>query len=133
VIVRKTSVLIVDDHESIRRTLRSRFEALPEFSVCGEAVDGVDAVEKAQQLTPDLVVLDFAMPRMSGLEAAVALRCMMPSIRLFLLTVHSSRETELAARDAEVDAVFSKYENLNALFKQARLDCVVREADSQAE
>jgi DNA-binding NarL/FixJ family response regulator len=83
--------------------------------------------------TRRLVILDFAMPGMSGLEAAVALRCMMPSVRLFLLTVHSSRETELAAQDAEVDAVFSKYENLNALFKQARLDCVVRATDSQAE
>jgi DNA-binding NarL/FixJ family response regulator len=133
VTVRKTSVLIVDDHESIRRTLRSRFEALPEFSICGEAVDGFDAVQKAQQLTPDLVVLDFAMPGMSGLEVAVALRCMIPSVRLFLLTVHTSWEMELAARDAEVDAVFSKYENLNALFKQARLGCVVREADTHAE
>jgi CheY-like chemotaxis protein len=63
-------------------------------------------------------LLDFAMPGMSGLEVAVALRCMIPSVRLFLLTVHTSWEMELAARDAEVDAVFSKYENLNALFSK---------------
>jgi DNA-binding NarL/FixJ family response regulator len=124
----KTSVLIVDDHEAMRRTLRTRFEATPEFTVCGEAADGVEAVEKAQQLAPDLVILDFAMPVMNGLETAVTLKFMMPSVRVFLLTVHSSRELELAARDAGVDAVFSKYDNPGAIFRRARLDCALRQA-----
>ncbi len=115
----RTTVLIVDDHEAIRRTLRSRFDAMPEFLVCGEAVNGVDAVEKAQQLSPDLVILDFAMPEMNGLETATALKYMMPSVRLFLLTVHNNREMEIAARDAGVDVVFSKYDNLAALFQRA--------------
>ncbi len=124
----KTSVLIVDDHEAMRRSLRMRFEATPEFTVCGEAADGVEAVEKAQQLAPDLVILDFAMPVMNGLETAVTLKFMMPSVRVFLLTVHSSRELELAARDAGVDAVFSKYDNPGAMFHRARLDCTLRQA-----
>jgi DNA-binding NarL/FixJ family response regulator len=129
--VSRTTVLIVDDHEAIRRTLRSRFDAMPEFQVCGEAVNGVDAVEKAQQLSPDLVILDFAMPEMNGLETATALKYMMPSVRLFLLTAHGNRETELAAREAGVDAVFSKYDNLTALFQRAKLDCVLREASNR--
>ena len=124
----RKSVLIVDDHEAIRRTLRSRFEAMPEFLVCGEAVNGVDAMEKAQQLSPDRESLDFAMPEMNGLETATALKYMMPSVRLFLLTAHGNREMEIAAREAGVDAVFSKYDNLAALFQRARLDCVLREA-----
>jgi DNA-binding NarL/FixJ family response regulator len=127
----KTSVLIVDDHEAIRRTLRVRIEELPEFSVCGEAVNGVDAVEKAQLLTPNLVILDFAMPEMNGLEAATALKFMLPSTKLYLLTAHSNRELELAARDAGVDAVYSKYDDLSALFRRLKIDCVLSEASGE--
>jgi DNA-binding NarL/FixJ family response regulator len=127
----KTSVLIVDDHEAIRRTLRVRIEELPEFSVCGEAVNGVDAVEKAQLLNPNLVILDFAMPEMNGLEAATALRFMLPTTKLYLLTAHSNRELELAARDAGIDAVYSKYDDLSALFRRLKMDCVVSEAGGE--
>jgi two-component system, NarL family, nitrate/nitrite response regulator NarL len=121
------SVLIVDDHEAFRRTLRSRFESLPAFTICGEAADGVEAIDKARRLSPDLVILDFAMPGMNGLETAMALKCMMPSVRLFLLTVHSTREIELAARDVGVSGVFSKYDNLTALLRQAAIDCILKE------
>lgn len=124
----KTSVLLVDDHEAIRRTLRLRFEALPEFVVCGEAVNGVDAVEKAQELTPDLVILDFAMPDMNGLEAATALKFMLPGAKLYLLTAHSNRELELAARDAGINAVYSKYDDLGPLFRRVKIDCLLNEA-----
>ena len=127
----KTSVLIVDDHEAIRRTLRVRIEGIPEFSVCGEAVNGVDAVEKAQLLNPNLVILDFAMPEMNGLEAATALRFMLPTTKLYLLTAHSNRELELAARDAGIDAIFSKYDDLSALFRRIKIDCVVSEAGGE--
>jgi DNA-binding NarL/FixJ family response regulator len=126
-------VLIVDDHEAIRRTLRVRIDAFPEFSVCGEAVNGVDAVEKAQLLNPNLVILDFAMPEMNGLEAATALRFMLPTTKLYLLTAHSNRELELAARDAGIDAVFSKYEDLSALFRRLKVDCLVSEASGEQD
>jgi len=124
-------VLIVDDHEAIRRTLRMRIEALPDFCVCGEAVNGVDAVEKAQLLNPNLVILDFAMPEMNGLEAATALRFMLPTTKLYLLTAHSNRELELAAHDAGIDAVYSKYDDLSALFRRLRLDCAMSEAGGE--
>ena len=126
-----TSVLIVDDHEAIRRTLRVRLDALPEFSVCGEAINGVDAVEKAQLLNPNLVILDFAMPEMNGLEAATALRFMLPHTKLYLLTAHSNRELELAARDAGIDAVYSKYDDLSALFRRLKTDCAASESSAQ--
>lgn len=129
----KTSVLIVDDHEAIRRTLRVRIEELPEFSVCGEAVNGVDAVEKAQLLNPNLVILDFAMPEMNGLEAATALRFMLPTTKLYLLTAHCNRELELAARDAGIDAVYSKYDDLSALFRRLKTDCVLIEAGGELD
>ena len=76
------SILIVDDHEVVRRELRSLFKPYPEFSICGEAIHGVDAIEKAGELSPDLIILDLAMPEMNGLEAAAALRYMMPTVPL---------------------------------------------------
>lgn len=114
------SVLIVDDHEAIRRGLRSLFRSHPEFFICGEAVDGLDAIQKAQQLSPDLVILDLAMPEMNGLEAAAALKYLLPDVPLFLLTAHYNRELELAASASGVCAVFSKHDCLEALIDRAR-------------
>jgi two-component system response regulator NreC len=116
------SILIVDDHEAIRRQLRSLFSPYPEFSICGEAVHGVDAIEKAQQLSPDLIILDLAMPEMNGMEAAAALKHILPAVRLFLLTVHFSRELELAAFGSGISAVFSKYSDLEAVVRRARIE-----------
>ena len=114
------SILIVDDHEAIRRGLRFLFRTDPEFTICGEAVDGVDAIKKAQELHPDLILLDLAMPEMNGLEAATALKYIMPNVPLFLLTAHYSRELELAAIASGVCAVFSKHDDLDALIRRAR-------------
>jgi DNA-binding NarL/FixJ family response regulator len=121
-------VLIVDDHEAMRRAIRFRLEADSPSIVCGEAVDGVNAIEKAQQRAPAAIILDFAMPEMNGLEAANALKYMMPAVPLFLLTVHNSRELELAARTAGVCAVFSKYDNLTALFRRIRSELNLQES-----
>ena len=114
------SVLVVDDHEVIRRQLRLLFNSYPEFIVCGEAVHGADAIEKAQQLSPDLIILDLAMPEMNGLEAASALRYILPEVPIFLLTVHYSRELELTAFGSGVCAVFSKHDDLDSLVARAR-------------
>jgi DNA-binding NarL/FixJ family response regulator len=114
------SVLIVDDHEAVRRELRRLFQSQPEFTVCGEATDGADAISKAEQLSPDLVILDLAMPEMNGLEAAGALRFMLPDSVLFLLTAYKNRELELAAYQSGVRAVFSKYDDLDGLINRAR-------------
>jgi DNA-binding NarL/FixJ family response regulator len=123
------SVLIVDDHEAVRRELRRLFQGFVEFAVCGEAVDGADALSKAQLLSPDLIILDFAMPEMGGLEAATALHFMMPEVPLFLLTAHYSRELELAAMQSGVRAVFSKYDDLGRLIKRARVELKLRSND----
>ena len=113
-------VLIVDDHEAIRRGLRSAFHRYPEFVICGEAVDGADALQKAQELSPHLIILDLSMPEMNGLEAAAALKYMMPAVPIFLLTAHYSRELELAAFGSGISAVFSKHDDLDSLVARAR-------------
>ena len=125
------SILVVDDHEVIRRQLRSLFNAYPEFIVCGEAVHGVDAIEKAQQLSPDLIILDLFMPEMNGLEAASALHYMMPDVPLFLLTAHYSRELELAARGSGICAVFSKHDGLDSLVARARSELKLQQPSNR--
>jgi two-component system chemotaxis response regulator CheY len=62
-------ILIVDDNAAIRTVSRFLFD-VPGFEVCGEAVDGADAIKKAQDLCPDLIVLDLSMPEMNGRETA---------------------------------------------------------------
>ena len=65
----RLQILIVDDHEVVRRGLRVLIEQHPEWEVCGEAKDGREAVEKARELKPDVVVMDIGMPELNGLEA----------------------------------------------------------------
>jgi CheY-like chemotaxis protein len=79
-------VLIVDDADDIRALLRMRLDREERFEVVGEAVDGVDAVEKARTLQPHLVLLDMAMPRMDGLQALPLIREAVPGVRIIVLS-----------------------------------------------
>jgi chemotaxis response regulator CheB len=81
------SVLIVDDSKSVRTATCRFVESQNGLEVCGEAVDGLDAVEKALQLGPDLIILDLAMPRMDGLEAAHELRAMFVCVPIILFSM----------------------------------------------
>lgn len=80
-------ILIVDDSAIFRRGLRMVLKSRPDWEVCGEAVDGVEAVEKAHKLNPDLVIMDFSMPRMTGLEAAREMLKEFPRVPILLLTL----------------------------------------------
>jgi DNA-binding NarL/FixJ family response regulator len=92
-------ILIADDNPHIRHALRHLIEQDPEWRVCGEAVDGKDAVRKARQLTPDLIVLDFLMPGMNGLEAAREINKAVPDVPILMCTMYVSRQlTEVAKR-----------------------------------
>ena len=86
----ESSVLIVDDSPDIRRALRRVFDSKSSVKVCGEAIDGKDGIEKAQQLKPDAIVLDMSMPGMDGLEAAKVLTQVVPSAALIMFTNFAS-------------------------------------------
>jgi DNA-binding NarL/FixJ family response regulator len=101
-------ILLVDDSEVIRAATRHFLERQPGFAVCGEAADGLEAVEKAQELRPDLIILDLAMPRMNGLEAARELRAMMPAVPIILFTWYAEAVQADEATDAGVSAIISK-------------------------
>ena len=114
------TVLIVDDNEIIRRGLRELFTAEPDFDVCGEAENGREAIEKAQELHPDLIVLDLSMPVMNGIDAARVLSRLMPAVPLIIFSEHSDVLSEAEARSAGVSDLVSKSEHVSVLVAKAR-------------
>lgn len=112
-------ILIIDDNAVIRRMLRNVFEQQG-WIVCGEAENGREAIDKAGNLTPDLIVLDLAMPIMNGLEAAPALRRMLPAVPIILFTLHDNKVLEKEAWSAGVTVVVSKEESVSTLVNQAQ-------------
>jgi DNA-binding NarL/FixJ family response regulator len=107
-------ILIVDDNDIVR-TITRFFLETKGFEVCGEAVDGVDAIEKAKQLNPDLIVLDVAMPRMNGVEAASVLKAMMPDVPIVWFTMYQELVGHSLTAAIGVDAVLSKPDGVGGL------------------
>ncbi len=89
----RKQILIADDHELLRRGLRAMLEKNMDWEVCGEAVDGQDAVNKARSLRPDLVILDVNMPVLNGLAAVRQILRSVPETKILVLTVHDSDQT----------------------------------------
>jgi DNA-binding NarL/FixJ family response regulator len=85
-------VLIADDHELIRHGLRELLRLDPGCQICGEAHDGLEAVEMAKQLGPDIVLLDISMPSLNGLEATRQIRKVVPGVEVLILTFHDSEQ-----------------------------------------
>jgi len=114
-------ILIVDDYAAIRKSIRSFLESQTGFEVCGEAVDGLDAIEKARELKPDLIILDLAMPRMNGLEATRVLRRMLPDTPIVLFTSYDAVTEYSDATALGIQAVVvSKSAGLDALVQQVQ-------------
>ena len=101
-------LLLVDDHEIFRRGLRALLEPFPEWQICGEAVDGMDAIEQCKLLKPDIIVMDVSMPRLNGLEAARLIRKETPEPRIVMITQHDSPQIRTAALEAGAQAFVTK-------------------------
>jgi two-component system nitrate/nitrite response regulator NarL len=108
-------ILIVDDSELVRGLVREFIESLPGFEVCGEAADGLEGVEKGLELKPDLIVLDFSMPRINGLQAALMLHEIVPETPIILFTVFKDAVLSRLARNAGVTSIVSKTDQLTIL------------------
>ncbi len=91
-------ILVVDDSELMRRCLRNLLEQEDQWKVCSEAANGREAIEKVQQSTPDVIVLDFQMPEMNGLDAAREIRKRSPEIPILMVTLHMSAQLEHQAK-----------------------------------
>jgi len=101
-------ILLVDDHEVVRRGVRSFLRTCAGFEVCGEAANGEEAVEKARTLRPDVVVMDITMPRMNGLEATREIRKILPETEVLILSQHDSTEMIRQALSAGAKAYVDK-------------------------
>jgi DNA-binding NarL/FixJ family response regulator len=109
------TILIVDDSPVIRDSLRGYLEQNPEWKVCGEAENGQVAVEKVRELHPDVVILDFSMPVMDGLEAARQIARIAPRSAMLMLTMYGSGPLLKEAQAAGFKDVVSKSDGIEPL------------------
>ncbi|NEE27066.1 response regulator transcription factor, partial [Streptomyces sp. SID7982] len=87
-----TRILLADDHALVRRGVRLILDGEPDLTVVAEAGDGAEAIEMARSEQPDLVILDIAMPRLTGLQAARELSRIMPGLRILMLTMYDNEQ-----------------------------------------
>jgi len=114
-------ILIVDDSALIRRTLKSCIEQNTEWHVCGEADNGKVAVDKVQELNPDVVILDFQIPVMNGLDAARQIASSAPNTAILMLTIHDCTQLRKDAQAAGIKVVLSKSDADHLLASLGRL------------
>lgn len=112
-------ILVADDNPIMRDALCKLFEFEDGLELCEHAVNGYDAIEKAKKFRPDLIILDFSMPVMNGLDAARILRTIMPAVPIILFTIHSKEMFSKEAHDTGIDAIVSKAEMVH-LVKHTR-------------
>jgi DNA-binding NarL/FixJ family response regulator len=114
------SVLVVDDNASIRQALCRVFTSEAELALCGEAENGREAIEKAQALHPDLIVMDLSMPVMNGIDAARTLKALMPMVPVIIFSEYSDVFSEQEAQSAGISALVSKSEHVSVLIDRVR-------------
>ena len=118
--MQKQTVLVADDHSILREGLCALLSNAPDLEVIGEAENGQDAINKARQLQPELVVLDLSMPIINGTEAIRVIKQRNPEIKIIALTVHKSEEYVRATLDAGADGYVLKDDTSNDLLSAIR-------------
>ena len=111
------TILLVDDSPFERTVIRSAVEGLTDFRVCGEAADGVQGIKKALELKPDLIIMDLAMPQMTGAEAAMVLRNAMPKVPIVLFTLYAEQLRGAISPGFGITMILSKSDGLAPLLE----------------
>lgn len=101
-------ILLVDDNPSVRHYLRAILEQQTSWQVCGEARTGAEALRRVQDASPDLIVLDYQMPDLNGVDIARQICDLFPKIPILMVTIHLSRQLADAARRAGVRGACAK-------------------------
>jgi len=115
-----TKVLLVDDHALFRQGVRNTIEREKDFEVVGEAEDGIEALAKARELKPDLILMDISMPHCSGLEAVSAIKRELPGVKIIMLTVHDQDENLFKAIKRGAEGFLNKKVRAKALLDSLR-------------
>jgi DNA-binding NarL/FixJ family response regulator len=103
-----TRFLIVDDNDVVRKGLRTVLQANPEWEICGEADNGLTAVDLFKELHPNVVIVDFKMPGINGVETARRMSEIAPAVPIVMFTEHASSELEKHAQEVGIRKVVSK-------------------------
>ena len=124
------TVLVVDDNSVMRQALCKLFRAAHGFEICGEASNGLEAIDMARKIRPELVVLDLYMPGINGLETARRLRLLVNPPPVILYSMNAEEIATDQARECGVSAVVSKAEGIRSLITKAR--AILEGSDAQA-
>ena len=111
----KTKILIVDDHRVVIQGIKSALQEHPEFDVVGDAADGLQAVELAMSLEPDIVIMDISMPNLNGIEATRQIKGLNPGIQIVIYTMYSDKEFVIDLFKAGISAYVLKDDPLSDL------------------
>jgi len=111
----KTKILIADDHRVVIEGIKSALQEHPEFRVVGEAVDGLEAVEFAKSLEPNIVIMDISMPNLNGIEATRQIKGLKPGIQILVYTMHFDKEFVIDLFKAGISAYVLKDDPLSDL------------------
>jgi DNA-binding NarL/FixJ family response regulator len=117
-------VLIADDHESVRKGVCVILGTRGDIEVCGEASNGREAIDKAKELQPNLIILDITMPVLSGIDAAEVIRTALPHVPILFLSMHQSRQIVAEAKRIGVQGYVRKSEAATTLLNA--VDAVLR-------
>ena len=111
-------IFIVDDSPLVRRLVRNSLETRLEHIDFAEAVDGLDAIQRAKEVGPDVIILDLCMPKLNGLEVASSLHRLLPRVPIILYTLHKDIISEKYVHAFGIRAVVSKMDQIEVLLEQ---------------
>jgi DNA-binding NarL/FixJ family response regulator len=128
--VSQVQILVVDDCQQWRETLRSMLEAIPGYQVVAEAGDALEAIQKAAQLHPEIVLLDIGMPILNGIEAASRIRRASPNTKIVFVTQENDRDIRTAALATGAEGYLLKSRVVFDLI--SAVDALVHDVDARA-
>ena len=110
-------ILVADDSAAVRVVVKNVLRDRPEFEVCGEAIDGLETLQKAEQLAPDVILLDLAMPKINGIEAASILKSRFPKLCIIVFTFHGESIGDSLKSAIGADLFLAKPEGISTVLE----------------